>query len=103
MAGLFYEAVLDPAVLGRATEKRTEVVALDVFHHEVMGRTFVVDVIGADNVPRRKPDPGLLIPLLEKYGVEKTATVIIGDGVNHILLAKNTGTLSCALLNGLGN
>ncbi|MBW2599746.1 MAG: HAD-IA family hydrolase [Deltaproteobacteria bacterium] len=60
-------------------------------------------IIGADSVPRRKPDSGLLIPLLKEYGVGKRNTVVIGDGVNDILLAKNTGTLSCALLNGLGD
>ncbi len=61
------------------------------------------DIIGLDSFPRRKPDPGLLIPLLERYGVDKRKTVVIGDGVNDILFAKNTGTLSCALLNGLGD
>lgn len=61
------------------------------------------DIIGEDSVPCKKPDPGLLIPLLKKYGVENRDTVVIGDGVNDILLAKNTGALSCALLNGLGD
>ncbi|MEA3487135.1 MAG: HAD-IA family hydrolase [Thermodesulfobacteriota bacterium] len=69
---------------------------------EELGITgYFEDIIGLDSNPCRKPDPGLLIPLLEKYGAEKTETVVIGDGVNDILLAKNTGTLSCALLNGL--
>ena len=61
------------------------------------------DITGLDSISFRKPDPGLLIPLLKKYGVEKTETVVIGDGANDILLAKNTGALSCALLNGLGD
>ena len=71
---------------------------------EELGITgYFEDIIGLDSASRRKPDPGLLIPLLKKYGAEKTETVVIGDGVNDILLAKNTGTLSCALLNGLGD
>ncbi len=61
------------------------------------------EVIGMDSSSLRKPDPELLIPLLERYGVVKTDAVIIGDGINDILLAKNTGTVSCALLNGLGD
>jgi len=61
------------------------------------------EVIGVDSFPLRKPAQELLIPLLEKYDAKKTETVIIGDGINDILLAKNTGTLSCALLNGLGD
>jgi phosphoglycolate phosphatase len=43
----------------------------------------------------------LLNPLIQKFGVENTDAVVIGDGVNDIMLAKNTGVLSCALLNGL--
>jgi len=41
--------------------------------------------------------------LLNKYGPEKKRTIIIGDGVNDIMLAKNSGILSCAYLNGLGS
>jgi len=61
------------------------------------------EIIGQDSSSIMKPERELLIPLLEKYGVEKTETVVIGDGINDILLAKNTGTVSCALLNGLGD
>jgi len=61
------------------------------------------EVIGMDSLSLRKPDRELLIPLLERYGVGKADTVVIGDGINDILLAKNTGTVSCALLNGLGD
>jgi len=59
------------------------------------------DIIGADSTPYKKPDPRLLIPLIEKLGVENNNTVVIGDGVNDVMLAKNSGVLSCALLNGL--
>jgi phosphoglycolate phosphatase len=61
------------------------------------------EIIGMDSSSLRKPDRELLIPLLERYGVAKTDAVVIGDGVNDILLARNTGTVSCALLNGLGD
>jgi len=59
------------------------------------------DIIGADSTPYKKPDPRLLIPLIEKFGVENRNTVVIGDGVNDVMLAKNSGALSCTLLNGL--
>jgi phosphoglycolate phosphatase len=59
------------------------------------------DIIGADSTPYKKPDPRLLIPLIEKFGVENRNTVVVGDGVNDVMLAKNSGVLSCALLNGL--
>ncbi len=73
---------------------------------EVMADAFGIshyfdDIIGADSTPYKKPDPQLLNPLIQKFGVENTDAVVIGDGVNDIMLAKNTRVLSCALLNGL--
>ncbi len=59
------------------------------------------DIIGADSTPYNKPDARLLLPLLDRFGVVRGQTVVIGDGVNDILLAKNTGAISCALLGGL--
>jgi phosphoglycolate phosphatase-like HAD superfamily hydrolase len=43
----------------------------------------------------------LFIPLLERVHAVYNDTVVVGDGVNDIMLAKNAGVLSCALLNGL--
>lgn len=62
---------------------------------------FFEEIIGADSTDFKKPDPQLLKPFLQKYHVDKNKTVAVGDGVNDILLAKNTGILSCAFLNGL--
>ncbi|MGZ6249794.1 MAG: HAD family hydrolase [Syntrophales bacterium] len=59
------------------------------------------EIIGADSTAYKKPDPRLFVPLLERVHAFYDATVVIGDGVNDIMLAKNTGVLSCALLNGL--
>lgn len=64
---------------------------------------YFVEIIGADSMPFQKPDKHLMDYLLNKYGAEKKRTVIIGDGVNDIMTAKNSDTLSCAYLNGLGN
>ena len=62
-----------------------------------------VEIIGADSTPFKKPDSRVIDYLLNKYGVAKENTLIIGDGINDIGVAKNSGILSCALLNGLGN
>jgi len=59
------------------------------------------EIIGSDSTEYKKPDQRLLLPLLEKFSAEYRDTVVIGDGVNDIMLAKNAGVLSCALLNGL--
>ena len=60
-------------------------------------------IIGIDSSPYKKPDSRLLEPLIKEYGVERRHTFVIGDGTNDILLAKNAGVVSCALLNGLGS
>ena len=58
-------------------------------------------VIGGDTYPFKKPDARLLTDLLADWGVEAGQTVVIGDGVNDVLLAKNAGAFSCAFLGGL--
>jgi len=61
------------------------------------------EIIGADSRPYRKPDRRLVQPLLDSYGVSPEEAVVVGDGINDILLAKNAGIVSCAFLNGLGS
>jgi phosphoglycolate phosphatase len=63
---------------------------------------YFLDIIGDGSLPYKKPDKRLVDYLLEKHSLEKEKTVIIGDGVNDTTLAKNSGILSCAYLNGLG-
>lgn len=64
---------------------------------------YFAEIIGSDSTPFKKPDSRVVDLILNKYGTAKNKTVIIGDGVNDILVAKNSGILSCAYLNGLGN
>ena len=63
---------------------------------------YFVEIVGDGTLPYKKPDKRLVDYLSEKYSTEKVKTVIIGDGINDITLAKNSGILSCAYLNGLG-
>ena len=59
-------------------------------------------IIAGDSNEFMKPDPRLLLPLFETFGAGPAETLVVGDGVNDILLARNTGARSCAFLNGLG-
>jgi len=59
-------------------------------------------IIGADSTPYIKPDARILRPVTGKTVIRADRAVVIGDGVNDILLAKNAGVMSCAFLNGLG-
>jgi phosphoglycolate phosphatase len=64
---------------------------------------FFKEIVAGDSNEFMKPDSRLLLPLLEKFGATPEETLVIGDGVNDILLARNAGVRSCAFLNGLGN
>ncbi|MBN1474387.1 MAG: HAD-IA family hydrolase [Syntrophaceae bacterium] len=61
------------------------------------------EIIGADTLPYKKPDARLIDYLLRKYEADKDKTVMIGDGINDIYVAKNSGIISAAYLNGLGS
>ncbi len=74
------------------TLKMTDALAISNYFEEI---------IGADSTAYKKPDRRLFIPLLERLHAAYDETVVIGDGVNDVMLAKNTGVVSCALLNGL--
>jgi len=64
---------------------------------------YFLDVYGEDSTPFKKPDPRLLELAMGKRGVSPERTVMIGDGVNDILLAQGPGVVSCAFLNGIGD
>ncbi|NPV03387.1 MAG: HAD-IA family hydrolase [Syntrophaceae bacterium] len=61
------------------------------------------EIIGGDSAAFMKPDPRVLLPLLDRYGSKPEETLVVGDGVNDILLARNAGVRSCAILNGIGS
>ncbi|MDX9745299.1 MAG: HAD family hydrolase [Syntrophales bacterium] len=76
------------------TKKMAEALALDGFFEEI---------IGADSTPFIKPAPELMQAVLSRYPVARNRVVMIGDGVNDLLLAKESGVIGCAFLNGLGD
>lgn len=70
---------------------------------DALGITAYFDeIIGRDNYPYAKPDPRVLREAMERYHTDGGRTVVIGDGVNDIKMAKQSGALVCACLNGLG-
>lgn len=60
-----------------------------------------LEIVGEGGSPYRKPDPRLLQLVMEKREASPERTVVIGDGVNDILLARQAGALSCAFLGGI--
>ena len=60
------------------------------------------EIIGMDSSEFKKPDARLLRQMIDKYHTEEQRTVVIGDGHNDVLLAKNAKAISCAVLYGIG-
>jgi phosphoglycolate phosphatase len=63
---------------------------------------YFLEIVGEGSLPYGKPDKRLVDYLLHKYSVKKERSVIVGDGMNDVNLAKNSGIVSCIYLNGLG-
>ena len=61
------------------------------------------DILGGDSLPYNKPDARLANLLLRRFDVRPDRTVIVGDGVNDIIMAKHASVWSCACLNGLSD
>ncbi len=60
------------------------------------------EIVAGDSNAYLKPDARLLQPMFARYGAKPAETLVIGDGRNDILLARNAGARSCAVLNGIG-
>jgi phosphoglycolate phosphatase len=60
-------------------------------------------VVGGDNGFGLKPEPGMLLKVLEALKVEKDRAVLIGDSTNDINAGHNAGIRVCAVGYGMGN
>jgi len=61
---------------------------------------FFAVVTGGDTFPVRKPDPGHLLGVLERLGVEREGAIMIGDSPNDIGCAIAAGVRSIAVTYG---
>ena len=51
----------------------------------------IVEIVGPENNFPRKPDPTSLNYLVEKYQLDKTTTVMIGDRAMDVLAGRGAG------------
>jgi phosphoglycolate phosphatase len=63
---------------------------------------YVAAAIGGDGIFPRKPDPGSLIHLTERFGTERHNTVMVGDSWIDCQTARNARTLFCLARYGFG-
>jgi phosphoglycolate phosphatase len=60
-------------------------------------------VVGGDNGFGLKPEPGMLLKVMEALNVSKERTVLVGDSTNDINGGHNAGIKVCAVGYGMGN
>jgi phosphoglycolate phosphatase len=60
-------------------------------------------MVGGDNGFGLKPEPGMLLHIIEKLGVHKDRAVLVGDSTNDINGGHNAGIRVCAVGYGMGN
>ncbi len=60
-------------------------------------------VVGGDDGFGLKPEPGMLLHILEQLNINKDRAVLVGDSTNDINAAHNAGIRVCAVGYGMGN
>ncbi len=60
-------------------------------------------VVGGDDGFGLKPEPGMLLHILEQLNIKKDRAVLVGDSTNDINAAHNAGIRVCAVGYGMGN
>ena len=70
---------------------------------EGLGMNHFAHVVGGDNGFGLKPEPGMLLHVMEQFGAAPERTVLIGDSTNDINGGHNAGIKVCAVGYGMGN
>lgn len=68
-----------------------------------LGAHHFVYVVGGDNEYGLKPEPGMLMKILDELKVERDRAVLIGDSTNDITGGHNAGIKVCAVGYGMGD
>ena len=63
---------------------------------------FFQEVVGGECFPTKKPDPEGIRWLLQRLDVPASRTVLVGDGVPDVEVARAAGVTSIAVLDGIG-
>jgi phosphoglycolate phosphatase len=70
---------------------------------EGLGAHHFAYIVGGDNGYGLKPEPGMLVRVMEALNVDRERTVLVGDSTNDINGGHNAGIRVCAVGYGMGN
>jgi phosphoglycolate phosphatase len=69
---------------------------------EFDSETWFDPIVGGDTTPVKKPDPKILLGIIEKHQSLPNETVLIGDSGVDIETGKRAGVLTCGVTYGIG-
>lgn len=70
---------------------------------EGLGAHHFAYVVGGDNGYGLKPEPGMLLKIMQELQVDRERTVLVGDSTNDINGGHKAGIRVCAVGYGMGN
>lgn len=85
-------------VLGVLTNKAAD--EMPIFMQKILCKLPFAEVLAVGGTKDAKPNPNVILRLLEKYGVEKENTFMVGDGESDVAVAINAGVNCIAVLWG---
>ncbi|MFJ8236173.1 HAD family hydrolase [Ureibacillus sp. NPDC094379] len=77
------------------SSKKSDVLARNLRKLEI--ERYFKDIIGSDKVTHYKPHPEGILKLMELYELTQAETVMIGDAIFDLQMAKSAGVASCGV------
>lgn len=92
-AGFLLFCVTNQPDVARGTANRQTVEAMNAVIAGTLGLDEIVACFhdDSDNCPCRKPNPGMLVDLAQRYGVDLSKSVMVGDRWRDIEAGRNAG------------
>ena len=60
------------------------------------------EILGGDDTGCIKPSPCPMDKIIDKFNIDKSKAIVVGDMAIDILAGKNTGVMTCAVTYGIG-
>jgi phosphoglycolate phosphatase len=60
-------------------------------------------ILGGDSAAEKKPHPALIHDVLNRFRIQSTYAVIVGDGDTDVEAGKRAGVITCGVTYGLGS
>ncbi|RFA34769.1 hypothetical protein CAI16_10315 [Virgibacillus dokdonensis] len=92
---VLHKMVLEEKLLFVLSSKKTDVLKRNLQSLNI--DTYFHDIIGSDKVSHYKPHPDGILNIVEQYHLKKEETVMVGDAIYDLQMAKAAAISSCGV------